>query len=263
MNRRRFLTLTGLAVGAATHASGTHASGTPSRTSEGRESELQAAIEGAQRACKPFVLIPVPRGTAEQKAVQAVWGALFSSPKNEHLSLLALCEFGFGALPEDGSEDGVSGCALIRLPGENSWTPVRGASAIPRDAEAIHAALKACLCEDGRIRRSLVSHAGSRRGVVDQHALHMAGPESAPRLKIAAADDGAAILYALIEESEDEAYRQWGHSVLATAAALRLFEASPVGADWVETWPEVDPCPACGMAIVPKTSKLFLDAYTR
>ena len=267
MNRRRFLTLTGLSVGTAIAAEGA-TRGTLTSKRDAQET-LADALRHAAAVGKPLILIPGPKGGAgpsdEVVAHEvAAWAHLFSSPNDELLGFLALFEFVFAEVPEGAAFDDTKHCAVYRTSQDKDWQPIPFADGDRADPATLFASLRSALANDADqitalVRAGSLSHSGQEAA----HRLMWASPQSTPRLKISEADAGAAALYQVIERSDSEAYRSWGRGLLAAAASLRLYERDPLGARWESKYPDVDPCPPCGMAIVQKESKLFLDAYTK
>lgn len=267
MNRRRFLTLTGLCAGGAMAARGEAGVRlTESQRTAGsrRAAEaLERAVTEAANRGKPLILIPIPVDSAEAEQIQSAWGELFSSPDDEQLSLLALFDFAFASLPPDAVFDSATQCALYRTTVKGAWRPLPLVEGDPSAPRTLGRSLVATFLSTQEKRVDLFTLAA--RGATwpgTSPRANFATPETAPRLKLEEVDRGAALLYARIESSEDEEFKRWGRGLLASAAAQRLYENDPFGAQWKWTYPEVEPCPPCGMAIVPKTSKLFLDTYT-
>ena len=258
MQRRRFLTLTGLSLGAASTVLSSRASASSANGAQ----KLTEITERAEKAGKPLVLIPVPSNESDREAVQRAWGELFSAPNDEQLSMLALFEFAFAEIPAGTPFKEDSHCALFRFKADRAWQPITLVEGDPLQPSTLFHSLKRALAATVEQRGALIQslHAAQHHGSL--FAVSNARPNTAPRLKLEEADLGAAILFDRIETSKDDAFKRWGWGVLASTAALRLYESDPSGAHWKTTYPKIDPCPPCGMAIVQGSSKLFLDAYT-
>ncbi len=259
MHRRRFLKLTGVSLGAAGAALGAQAEA----GSKGRGQAFREVSERADERGKPLVLIPVSAAGSDVDELQRVWGELFSTVNDEHLGLLALFEFVFAETPSGAEFQAEAHCAIVRISSSQGWRPIPWAKGEELTAERLFHSLRETLVATPDQQSDLVQRLyRGRAGYGRMMRIGNAGPQTAPRLKISEADAGAALLYHGIQNSSDDAYKSWASGLLASAAALRLYENNPVGAHWADHYPEVDPCPPCGMAVVMPTSRLFLDAYT-
>jgi hypothetical protein len=274
MDRRSFLTLSGAAASASAlglaSARGLHAA----------ESDLDAALERARAHGKPLLVALVPDYAPAALQRGQFWGQVFSVGSDELLADLCLCELVFhpvGSLRATLGEgtpdiddrhaaalletDGSGGVHVLALPPADA-APERTPGLTAHDVQA-----RARAADFGELLRAVVAPDGetlARRAEQSQAswpdaACYEAASFLGVRPKLNALDRVAATVRVRIEL--DEQRREAWIRHLAQAALLRLWEVDPLGAQWRTL--ALDPCPPCGMAIVPEASRHFLEFYTR
>lgn len=273
MNRRRFLTLSGAA--ASMSALGVaSAKGCLAATPD-----IDAARREATRVGKPLLVALVPDAARGGKARGEFWGQVFSVGGEELLADLALCELVFHpysnlrALADEGGSDIEESdfAVLLETDGSHARHIVGPVTHDPDPADAglgLHDLRARSRADNfGKALRKVVApdadtlarRAQQSRDSQPNHSCYEAASFLNVRPKLDALDRIAAQVRARIEASE--AQRETWVRHLAQAALLRLWEQDPRGAKWDVL--ELDPCPPCGMAFVPETSRHFLDLYVR
>lgn len=244
------------------------------------EKLLPGALARARAAGKPLLAICIPEDENERAAAGRLWGLLLSVGSHECLADLALCEVVFAPTAElraarpvaEGKWPADTIALVFETSSAEGQTRIVHGEGIPLDSLSKYLApnfeqdAQTCLTETAKRLRSVLARDARMIGQRFEQALAVlnegktAGPSSwshyATRPKLAHVDQTAAMARQFTLDHPER--RAKLIEILADAAAQRLFERDPEGAQWNVA---SDYCPPCGMAIVPPLAKHFLELY--
>ncbi len=260
MDRRSFLTFVGLAAGlsVAGHA-------------EEPDNAHETRVEGWKRALaggKPLLIAWIPEEASDVSRRGLVWAQLIRCCPDLDVAALALCEVIFARpLPEETEAAQTSAAALyfdansapvpIPLP---DLSKVQQYGHMSNASSKLASNLREVLVPNQEAIRRLCDMQKEAQLIRNDHFIRLdTSPTNGIRTRISDIDKVAASIWRRMGRSEKG--KAFFTPLLAQAALARLFEKDPLGARWNETpW---DPCPPCGMAVIPPASRVFLDHFTK
>jgi hypothetical protein len=261
MQRRSFLGLAAAGVSLALD---------PPDLSGSTGERLAEALERARAGGKFLLALVAPSDLQAARVNGRLFGRLFTHGADEYLAAVATCEVACIPAAELEQEGFSPEDAFLMLLDPDTEVVV-GELLRPRlavdspnafEAATIEAAVRELIYPDEETLETRSERCVVALGASSGAGLHFFDQRFRPRL--ADLDRNAPSLYPSVARKIGLGKR-WAR-LLANAAALRLYENAPPGARWVAD-PVIamrpDPCPGCGMSVVPEPSRTFLDFYTR
>lgn len=256
MNRRSFLTLSTVATGVAGSA----------LALSGRNEPVDEAHQRARRLGKPLLVAFLSGPRSQSRGQAHLWSRLLSIGKEEHLALLALCEVVFAT--DDGRwgdfDVAPAGLLLHHAGGDFTALPMPNLAKLhEHDPQAaveaeLGESLRRALLPDDAALETLSENSRRALGAEGDALSWLAySPPLRPRLDLV--DEHAA--FVMLHARRSGSVNAHWQEALAGAALRRLYNDDPPGAQW--QCYEMEPCPACGMAIVDARSQVFLNIVTR